>query len=186
MNIKKILLVSFFVVTTTLLLASEFGKDITASMQKYGIPKPLIVILISMLPIVELRGAIPIAIGLLGMDWWEAAMYAILGNMIPIPFILLLMGWFTDLLGKWSVTDKFLKWLFARTRRKGKLIERYEEVGLTLFIAVPLPITGAWTGSLAAHIFGLKFWKSLACAFAGVLIASVIVTLLTVGIDAIV
>lgn len=182
MKIKKVLLILILVGAVNYLMGSDFGQNISLALQNRGIPKPLIVILISMLPIVELRGAIPVAIGLLGMTWWEAAIYAVIGNMIPIPFILLLMNWATGILNKWKFTANILEKIFQKTRKKGKLIERYEEIGLTLFVAVPLPITGAWTGSLAAYLFGLKFWKSLACAFAGVSIAAVIVTLLSVGV----
>jgi len=179
MNIKKIILVFSFIVIFSSLAASELGKDITLYLQQRGIPKSLIVILISTLPIVELRGAIPVAIGLLGMSWWESLIYAIIGNLLPIPFVLLFMERFTLLLNKWSFTKKLLAKIFARTRNKSKVIERYEEIGLTLFVAIPLPITGAWTGSLAAYIFGLKFWKSLLCALAGVTIAGFVVTIIS-------
>ncbi len=184
MKIRKIILVLMLLTVISSLFGSGFGESITNQLKDYGIPKPLIVILISMLPIVELRGAIPVAIGLLDMHWFEAALYAILGNMLPIPFVLLFMGWFTEQLNKWEPTKKFLNWLFARTRKKSEVIQKYEEIGLTLFIAIPLPVTGAWTGSLAAYIFGLKFWKSMACALGGVLIASVVVTIMTLGIGA--
>ena len=182
MKIKKILLILSFVGISSALSASELGKEITLYLQQQGIPKPLIVILISMLPIVELRGAIPVAIGLLGMGWGESLIYAIIGNMIPIPFVLLFMDKITIQLNKWSFTKELLAKIFARTRSKSKVIERYEEIGLTLFVAIPLPITGAWTGSLAAYIFGLKFWKSLLCALAGVTIAGVIMTFLSLGV----
>ncbi|MBI9030629.1 small multi-drug export protein [bacterium] len=184
MNIKKILLMLSLIVIFTSLSALEVGKDLTIYLQEQGIPKPLIVILISMLPIVELRGAIPVAIGLLGMSWGESIIYAILGNMIPIPFVLLFMDKITLLLNKWSFSRKILAKIFARTRSKSKVIERYEEIGLTLFIAIPLPVTGAWTGSLAAYLLGLKFWKSILCALAGVTIAGFVVTAITLGVGA--
>ncbi len=181
MNIKKVALFISFIALFSSLSATEFGKDITLYLQEQGIPKQLIVVLISMLPIVELRGAIPVAIGLLGMSWWESLIFAIIGNMIPIPFVLLFMEKITIILNKWSFTRNLLTKIFARTRSKSKIIERYQEIGLTLFVAIPLPVTGAWTGSLAAYIFGLKFWKSLACALAGVTIAGVIMTILSLG-----
>ena len=137
-----------------------------------------------MLPIVELRGAIPVAIGLLGMSWGESIIYAILGNMIPIPFVLLFIDKITTLLNKWSFSRKLLAKIFARTRSKSKVIERYEEIGLTLFVAIPLPVTGALTGSLAAYLLGLKFWKSILCALAGVTIAGFVVTAITLGLGA--
>ncbi len=182
MSIKKILLVIGLTILFSSLSALEIGKDITLYLQDQGIPRPLIIILISMLPIVELRGAIPVAIGLLGMSWWESIFFAILGNMIPIPFVLLFMEKITILLNKWSFTRKLLAKIFARTRSKSKVIEKYEEIGLTLFVAIPLPVTGAWTGSLAAYLLGLKFWKSILCALAGVTIAGIVMTLLSLGI----
>lgn len=181
MNLKKLFLIISLTILFSSLSAFEFGKDISLFLQEQGIPKQLIIILISMLPIVELRGAIPIAIGLLGMTWWEAISLAIIGNMIPIPFVLLFMEKITLILNKWSFTRKLLAKIFARTRSKSKVIEKYEEIGLTLFVAIPLPVTGAWTGSLAAYLLGLKFWKSILCALAGVSIAGVIMTLLSLG-----
>jgi uncharacterized membrane protein len=74
---------------------------------------------------------------------------------------------------------KILEKLFERTRRKSKLVEKYEELGLMLFVSIPLPVTGAWTGSLAAYIFGLSFWKSIMFILFGVMFAGVLVTILT-------
>lgn len=182
MKIKHILLITALTIFVSSLTGLDLGKDITMHLQEKGIPKQVIIILISMLPIVELRGAIPVAIGLLGMSWWESMFYAILGNMIPIPFVLLFMDKITTLLNKWSFTRNLLEKIFSRTRSKSKIIERYEEIGLTLFVAVPLPVTGAWTGSLAAYLLGLKFWKSILCALAGVSIAGIIMTLLSLGV----
>ncbi len=182
MTVKKVLLVLSLTLLFSSLSALEIGKDITLYLQEQGIPKQLIIILISMLPIVELRGAIPVAIGLLGMTWWESIIFAVIGNMIPIPFVLLFMEKITAILNKWSFTRKLLAKIFARTRSKSKVIEKYEEIGLTLFVAIPLPVTGAWTGSLAAYLLGLKFWKSILCALAGVIIAGIVMTLLSLGV----
>ena len=77
--------------------------------------------------------------------------------------------------------DRFFDWLFARTRRKGRLIEQYQAVGLALFVAVPLPITGAWTGAIAAFVFGLKIIPSFIAIVSGVVMAGVIVTLACQG-----
>ncbi len=79
-----------------------------------------------MIPIIELRGSIPIAIMLFNLPWPEAVLLSIMGNMIPIPFILLLMNWFFALIGRSKTGARFTHWLFARTRRKGKSIEKYE------------------------------------------------------------
>jgi len=99
--------------------------------------------------------------------------------MVPIFFILLFFDLVTKLFFKVPFLKRILESIFARTRRKGEMIERYEEIGLMLFVAIPLPVTGAWTGSLAAYLFGLKFWKSILFIFLGVLIAAGVVSFLT-------
>lgn len=100
--------------------------------------------------------------------------------MLPIPFIILLLEPVTNVLRKWSYGDRFVEWLFTRTRRKGKNIEKYELWGLVAFVAIPLPVTGAWTGSMAGHLFGLKWYKTLLACFIGVCIAGVIMSLLSI------
>lgn len=163
----------------SLLLGSSFGERTAASLQAKGIQPWLIVILISMLPVIELRGAIPVAMAVLGLPWYQAVILAVIGNMLPIPLILLFMDWFFTQLSKSPLGARFTQWLFQRTRNKGKAIERYEELGLAIFVGIPLPGTGAWTGALAAKIFGLPFWKSLLWIFIGVLLAAAAVTTLT-------
>jgi len=145
----------------------------------HGLNRVLIVMVISMLPIIELRGSIPIAILLLKLSWQQAVVLSVLGNMIPIPLVLLLMDWFFALISQNAHGARITQWLFARTRRKGKSIEQYKEVGLAIFVGIPLPGTGAWTGAFAANIFGLKFWKSMLFILIGVLLAAAIVTPLT-------
>lgn len=164
----------------SLLAGSSFGERTAASLQAQGIQPWLIVILISMLPVIELRGAIPVAMAVLGLPWYQAVLLAVLGNMLPIPLLLLFMDWFFALISKTRSGARFTQWLFKRTRNKGKAIERYEELGLAIFVGIPLPGTGAWTGALAAKIFGLPFWKSLLWIFIGVLLAAAAVTALTV------
>ncbi len=148
-----------------------------------GFSPELATTLLAMLPIAELRGAIPAGIGGWGLDWWVAAPLAIIGNMIPVFFIL----WWIEPVSKWlrkhfAFFDRFFEWLFERTRKK--FYNKYEKWGnlaLIVFVAIPLPVTGAWTGSLAAFLFGIPFKKALPLITVGVIIASIIVTLLTVG-----
>ncbi|HPS39995.1 MAG TPA: small multi-drug export protein, partial [Candidatus Cloacimonadota bacterium] len=97
----------------------------------------------------------------------------------PIPLILLCMDGFFRLISKSRLGKRFTDWLFARTRRKGKSIEKYEALGLAIFVGIPLPGTGAWTGAFAANIFGIRFWRSLLFIFIGVLMAACVVTPLT-------
>ncbi|MFC2057274.1 COG2426 family protein [Chloroflexota bacterium] len=127
-------------------------------------------------PVSELRGAIPLAIIQFHFPWYYAFPLAVVGNLLPVPFILLFLDSVSRLLNKVSFSNRILNWLFERTRRRGKIIERYERIGLILFVAIPLPITGAWTGSFAAVLFGLKFKHAFLSIFIGVLIAGVIVT----------
>ncbi|MFC1958767.1 COG2426 family protein [Chloroflexota bacterium] len=139
----------------------------------------LAVLAIAASPISELRGAIPIAIVGFHFPWYYAFLLAIIGNLLPVPFILLFFEAISKTVSKIGIFERMLQWLFKRTRRRGKIIERYERIGLTLFVAIPFPITGAWTGSLAAVLFGLRFKHALLSIFIGVLIAGIIVTCAT-------
>lgn len=161
------------------LFGSSFADRTVTWLANRGLSPVLIVLIISMLPLIELRGSIPVAILMFKMPWPEAVLLSVVGNMIPIPFILLFMDWFFALVSKVKVGARFTKWIFARTRRKGKSIEKYEAAGLTIFVGIPLPGTGAWTGAFAANIFGIKFWRSMLYIFIGVLLAAAIVTTLS-------
>jgi len=139
----------------------------------------LIVLGLAASPISELRGAIPVAIIQFDFPWYYAFPLAVVGNLLPVPFILLFLDSVSRLLSKVGFFNRMINWLFERTRRRGKIIERYERIGLILFVAIPLPITGAWTGSIAAVLLGLKFKHALLSIFIGILIAGVIVTCAT-------
>jgi uncharacterized membrane protein len=149
-----------------------------------ALPGWLVTVFISMLPFVELRLSIPVAIGLYGMEPIYAYVIAILGNLIPIPFLLLFLGkvekWLSGRYKRW---ERFFIWLFKRTRnRASNNITKYEMLGLTLYVAIPLPVTGAWTGALIAYLFDLDLKKAFVSITAGVLIAGVIVTAAVVGV----
>jgi uncharacterized membrane protein len=140
------------------------------------IPSWLWVIFIAALPIIELRGALPVAALIYHMPWYEAIGLSILGNMLPVPFILWGMPLAEKILRKISIFDRFFNWLFARTRRKAQdTIRIYGLIGLAIFVAIPLPATGAWTGSLVAYLFGFKKPQALLSIFAGVIAAGAIV-----------
>ena len=139
----------------------------------------LTVLAIAASPISELRGAIPVAIAGFHFPWQYALLLAVIGNLIPVPFLLLFLNSFSRVLSKIGIFKRALHWLFERTRRRGKLVERYGRIGLALFVAIPLPITGAWTGSLIAVLFGLRFKHAFLSIFIGVLIAGAIVTCAT-------
>jgi uncharacterized membrane protein len=145
-----------------------------------GFPPWLAVGIIAMLPIFELRGAIPAGVAL-GMPVWKASIIAVLFNMLPIPFVLWFLGPLSRWLSRHSKTmDRFFTWLFERTRRKNsKSFERWQEFALMIFVGIPLPMTGAWSGAVAAFVFGIPFWPALLFIFFGVVIAAVVVSLAT-------
>jgi uncharacterized membrane protein len=144
-------------------------------------PDVVVTFLLSMLPIFELRGSIPYAISQ-GMPWPEAYVVSVAGNFLAVIPIVYFIGPVSAWLRRWAIWDRFFNWLFARTRRRGKMIERFEILGLILFVAIPLPVTGAWTGSVAAFIFGVRKPVALIALLAGILIAGVVVTLATTGV----
>ena len=144
-----------------------------------GLTRELVVLVVSVLPISELRGAIPIAINVFGFPWYKAYLLAVIGNLIPVPFLILFFNAIYRLLGRITIIKRFFDWLLEHTRRRGQIIEKYERIGLMLFVAIPLPVTGAWTGSLAAIIFGIRTRYAFLSILAGVLIAGAIVTCLS-------
>jgi uncharacterized membrane protein len=150
-----------------------------------GLPPELATFVIASLPISELRGAIPVALGVYDLPLWSALLWAILGNLAPIPVILRILEPVSNFLRQRSrFWEGFFQWLFARTRRRGEHYFRvYKELGLVLFVAVPLPITGAWTGSVAAFLFGLPPGRSFLLITLGVLIAASVVTSATLGVS---
>ena len=148
------------------------------------LPAWLVVLLAAALPVSELRGAIPLAIGVYGYDPWEAYLLAVLGNLLPVVPLLLFLGPVSDWLRRFTFWDKFFTWLFSRTRRK--YIREHESFSLTalaLFVAVPLPVTGAWTGCAIAFLLGFRFWPAFAAISIGVLLAGVIVTATVLGVQ---
>jgi len=144
-----------------------------------GLNQELVVIIISALPILELRGAIPVAINLFNFPWYQALLLAIIGNLLPVPIILLFLNAISKWLSKIGFFRRFFHWLLEYTSRRGKIVEKYERIGLILFVAIPLPVTGAWTGSLLAVLFGLKFRHAFLSILIGVCIAGIIVTCLS-------
>lgn len=139
-------------------------------------PRELIVVAIATLPVVELRGALPVAINLFHMPWQYALLLAIIGTLIPVPLLLLFFGAITRRLSKIASFRRWLNWLDGLARRRGKMVERYKSIGLVLLVAVPVPVTGAWTGSLVATILNVDFKQALLAIFIGTCIAGAIIT----------
>lgn len=142
----------------------------------------LMTFLIAILPISELRGAIPYALFEGGLEWQEAYLYAVLGNFLPVIPLLLFLESVSNWLRRYRIWDRFFEWFFARTRRKGKMIERFEALGLVLFVAIPLPVTGAWTGCAAAFLFKIPLKMAIPAVACGILIAGCVVTLASMGV----
>jgi len=144
------------------------------------LPQWFQIFFLSMIPWLESRYVIPFAISSFGWDWWQAFPIAVAGNMLPVPFILLFFKFAEKFLRNYKFWTRIMDWLFSRTRRRANSkIQKYEYLGLILFVAIPLPFTGAWTGSLIAYLFDLKFSKSLLTIFIGVIIAASVMTFLT-------
>lgn len=175
-NTKALIFALLMIMLAGGLHASTFSDAAVSWLASKGLSPRLIVLIISMLPLIELRGSIPVGIILFKMPWIEAVSLSIVGNMIPIPFILIFVEWFFRMVSRVPLGARFTAWMFARTRQKGKALEKYEALGLTTFVGIPLPGTGGWTGALAARIFGISFWKSMLYILIGVSLASAIVT----------
>jgi uncharacterized membrane protein len=138
-----------------------------------------ITLLLAMTPIGELRVALPWGITFGQLPWYDAFLWAVAGNFLIAVPIVLLLGPISNFLRRWTLGDRFFDWLFARTRRKGKMIETWEFLGLVIFVGIPLPVTGAWTGAAAAFLFGLSYRKSFLAIFFGLLMSATIVTIIT-------
>ena len=147
--------------------------------------KDLCVFLCSMLPIIELRGGVPMGAAF-GLPWWQTYLLCVAGNMLPVPFILLLIRRLIDWMAasKVRLFAKVAGWVNRKAEKNREKIERYGFWGVTLFVAIPLPMTGAWTGSLVAATIHMKFWKALLSCLIGVLIAGTVMTLASYGVIA--
>jgi uncharacterized membrane protein len=143
------------------------------------IPKEYAVMIVGILPITELRGAIPLAL-YWGMPLAKAFWLSVLGNIIPIAPALFLLEPVSERLRRFKIWARFFDWLFERTRKKADTIQKYEALGLAIFVAIPLPMTGAWSGVVAASLFKIKFRYAFIAITAGVIGAGLIVSSLCI------
>lgn len=143
--------------------------------------KEFIVFIVSMIPLLELRGSI-LAAGFMNMQFFSTYAAAVLGNMLPIPFILLFIEKIFAWMKKSRHLHKIPEWIEKKALSKSAQIEKYGYLGLFLFVAIPLPGTGAWTGSLLSVMLGMKPKKSFLFIFLGVLTAGLIMSLLAFGV----
>ncbi|HPN66465.1 MAG TPA: small multi-drug export protein [Candidatus Omnitrophota bacterium] len=147
-----------------------------------GLPKDYIVLITAALPVSELRGAIPLALSF-GMTIQKAFLLSVIGNFIPVIPVLFLLEPVSNWLGRFRFFARFFDWLFTRTRKKADTIQKYEMLGLAIFIAIPLPMTGAWSGAIAASLLKIKFRYAITGIILGILGAGLIVSALcTLGI----
>ena len=146
------------------------------------LPPPLAVFLVAMLPVFELRGAIPLGYAMHMSGPAFIYLLAVLGNFVPVLPILLLLGPAERYLRRYTVCDRFLNWLFKRTVSRSAVIRKYESLGLIIFVAIPAPMTGAWTGAVAAYLFKLPLRMAVPCIILGILIAGVVVSLVSQGV----
>lgn len=139
------------------------------------------VFICSMIPIIELRGSVILGASL-GLPWWQNLLLSIIGNMLPIPFILLLIRWVLNWMKNTRLFGKMANWLERKAEKNRPKVEKYGFWGLCILVAIPLPGTGAWTGSLVAALMRINFWKALLAVFIGVVIAGVVMTLASYGV----
>ena len=135
----------------------------------------VLVFLVSMVPIIELRGAIPIGIGW-GLKTIPTYLIGVVGNMIPVPFILLFIRAILKYMLKSERLKPIAEWIYRKAEKNTGKVEKYTTFGLFLFVAIPLPGTGAWTGALVAALLNIRMKYALPSIFAGVLTAGFIMT----------
>ena len=156
----------------------EVCRQLQEFLTSHGIPNWLVVFIISVCPILECRLGMFTAIVLLRMNPFVGFIISFLGNILPIPFILLLINWIFDVLKKVPGINKLVYWLEDKTLKKRDKIDKYGVWGLLIFVAIPLPGTGGWTGALLASLLHLDKKKSFFVISIGVFIAGLIITVL--------
>ena len=146
--------------------------------------KIIMTFLISMVPVLELRGAIPIAVAN-GLNFWVAIAVSVIGNLVPVPFIILFIRKIFTLMRKWSSKlDALVTRLEQRAAKKSDVVQKYAFWGLFILVAIPLPGTGAWTGALVAAMLDMRLKRAMPSIVLGVIGAAVIVTFATYGVGA--
>lgn len=156
-------LVDFFLKIFSGITTTELGKNIT-------------IFILSLLPIIELRGGL-IAASLLGVSLFKAFIICFIGNILPVPFILWFIRKVLDWMRNIKIFKKIVKWLDKKVEKKKGQIEKYGFWGLILFVGIPLPGTGAWTGSLIAAMLDMDKKKSFLAATVGILLAGIIMSI---------
>ena len=162
---------------------SEQLVQVITDLLKGKIGNEFICFVISLLPILELRGGLLAASpAFLDVPLGKALIVCIIGNLLPIPFVLLLIEKILDLMEKWSFTKGFALWLRQKADKHKGQIQKYGFWGLVLFVGIPLPGTGAWTGSLVAALLHMDFKKAFGAIVLGVFLAAIIMSIVSYGI----
>lgn len=159
-----------------------FNIDYAALFSNF--PPELATLLVAMIPIAELRVSLPLALGVYQLPLWSAFWWSLVGNLLPIFLVLWLLEPVSVFLRKKSkFFNRFFNWLFTRTRRKFESqAKKYGLlIALAIFVGIPLPITGAWTGAVAAFLFNIPFKKAILAIAAGVIMAGLIVASVSYG-----
>lgn len=147
-----------------------------------GAGREVAVFIVSMIPLIELRGAIPLATAA-GMPWQQAFIIAVIGNILPIPFLILFAEKLIDWLGTLPPFTRLSEWYKNKLLRKTENLKKYTVfIGLFLFVALPIPGTGAWSGAAIASILKMPVRRAFPAIAAGVLTAGIIMTLLSQGV----
>lgn len=136
---------------------------------------------IGMLPVLEIRGAIPVGVAA-GMDPWSAFFVGFVGNMLPVPFLILLTRKIIEWMKKHHILDKLTSFLERKGSQKAQTVQKYSFWGLFILVAIPLPGTGAWTGALVASLLDMRLKRALPAIAMGVIVAGLIVLLATYGV----
>jgi uncharacterized membrane protein len=157
------------------------SEQLQEALSSAGVPPILVVAILSALPVSEIRGGIPAGLAL-GLPLWRTLLFGVPCNVLSVVPVLLWFEPASKYLGDKPVIGGLIRWLLRRARKREAAVRKYGVFALTLFVAVPLPVTGAWTGSIVASVFGLEFWRSLLCVVLGVCIASTIVSLVCLGV----
>ncbi|MAV59392.1 MAG: hypothetical protein CMG07_05515 [Candidatus Marinimicrobia bacterium] len=139
----------------------------------------LVPFIISMLPVVELRLAIPYGVLVQKLEWTNVMLISSLGNYLAAILVFLFIKYLSEYFMKYKIFSLILDWIFKRTRKKGSRIEKYKLYGLILFVGIPLPLTGAWTGCIASYLFNISVKNTLLGTFLGICMSALIVTTLT-------
>lgn len=158
--------------------ASGFGVKVANALRSLGWPDEAVVFALATLPVIELRGAIPVGYWL-QLKPSVLTVLSVLGNMVPVPFIVLYLKKLAIFLaGTNKSASKLLDLLFERAKDKAGPVKEFQWLGLMLFVAVPFPGTGAWTGAIIASVLDMPFWSAVSANFVGVVFAGLLVHLL--------